>query len=108
MLTLVFSPPRQPPRLVAEPEAAWSANGHLRVGLALLGSLNWGGPAVPLAAFTLALATVALIRLILGTKNRTYTRMEAPMDIDDSENHSELPFPGKVVDGEQTIQHFNM
>jgi hypothetical protein len=34
--------------------------------------------------------------------------MDAPMDVDDSDSLSELPFPGEVVDGEQTIQFLNM
>jgi hypothetical protein len=81
------------------------------VGLALLGPLNWGAAVVPLASFTLALATLALVRLIshcCATNNRTDTRMDAPMDVDNLDSHSELPFPGEVVDGEQTIQYFNM
>ena len=34
--------------------------------------------------------------------------MDAPMDVDDPDSHSGLAFPGEVVDGEQTIQYFDM
>jgi hypothetical protein len=30
------------------------------------------------------------------------------MDVDDSDGQSELPFPGEMVDGEQTVQYFNI
>jgi hypothetical protein len=70
----------------------------------VLGPLDWTAAVVPLAAFTLALATLALLRLI-GHRD---TRMDTPMDVDDPDSHSELPFPGEVVDGKQTIQYFNM
>ena len=79
--------------------------------MGVLGPPNQGAAVIPLAAFALALASLALFRLIghcCATNNRTGTHMDAPMDIDDPDSHSELPFPGEMVDGEQTDQYFNM
>jgi hypothetical protein len=75
----------------------------------VLGPLDsdWTAAVVPLAAFTLALATLALLSLLRLIGHRD-THMDTPMDVDDPDSHSELPFPGEVVDGKQTIQYFNV
>ena len=33
---------------------------------------------------------------------------DTPMDVDDPESLSRLPFPDEVVDGEQTVQYLDM
>jgi hypothetical protein len=110
-------------------EALWHANGGPREDL--LGPSNWVTAVAPLAAFTLSLATLVLARLLSHHLSHCYTlllfdndsdtdsdtannsmgtEMDTPMDVDHSGSHSDsgLPFPGEVVDGEQTIQYFDI
>jgi hypothetical protein len=83
------------PRPVAEPEAFWRASGQLGE------APNRGTALVLPASFILALTILLLATYIIMT--------DTPMDVDDPESLSGgLPFPGEVVDGEQTVQYLDM